>query len=113
VVAADIDPCAFALTRHNAPSPQPRVRQSADPVVAGRVGADVILGADIFCACKLADHVGPWLRRQAAEGVSVLLADIRRKRFPTEGLDLLDGYEVSIGTYAATVNSVSGSIRMI
>lgn len=100
VVAADIDPCAVALARRNAEGNGLAVEAvHADPVVAGRFAADVILGADIFYFPEIAARLEPWFRRQADEGVSVLLSDVRRNHFPDARLELLDGYEVSIGTY--------------
>ena len=50
---------------------------------------DVILAGDVCYEAPMTGHILPWLRRMAAAGAEVLLADPGRAYLPREGLEVV------------------------
>lgn len=87
VEACELDPLATAAIRLNARLNGVAVRDTLGDVVGdGAPRWDAILAGDVCYEAPMAGHVLPWLRRMAAEGVEVLLADPGRAYAPREGL---------------------------
>ena len=81
--ANDIDPWAAAAQRRNAALNGVRLAVTqADRVGDDLAGFDVILAGDVCYERPMADRLMPWLRREAAAGRTVLLADPGRAYLP-------------------------------
>jgi predicted nicotinamide N-methyase len=100
--ACDVDPNAVAAIGINA-------RANGAAAVAARVlhldlaagdpsGAEVVLAADVFYQRELAQLALGFLRRAAASGADVLVADPGRAFLPASALTPLAGYEVPVLT---------------
>ncbi len=91
-IALDIDPWATAAAAENAAlnrlplTPMCRDVLASDDRDSVLDGITVILAADVCYERAAADRITVWLRRCAAEGRTVLLADPGRQFAPTDGL---------------------------
>ncbi len=95
--AAEIDPLALAATRLNAALNGVAVATPAGDVVTAAGDAcrwDLILAGDVCYEAPMTGHIMPWLRRLAAAGTEVWLADPGRAYLPREGLVELAQYQV-------------------
>jgi len=86
VEAAEIDPLALAATRLNAALNGAMVETLEGDVVGQPCRWDTVLAGDVCYEAPMAGHILPWLRRLAAAGAEVLLADPGRAYLPTAGL---------------------------
>ncbi|MBI4185233.1 MAG: methyltransferase [Proteobacteria bacterium] len=88
VVAAEIDPCAAVATGLNAALNGVAVEVRTDDAVGEALrGFDLVLAGDVCYERPMAERVVPWLRRLAAAGARVLLADPGRAYLPRRGLE--------------------------
>lgn len=94
VEAAEIDPLASAVTRLNAALNGVAVVALDGDVVGAACRWDVILAGDVCYEAPMTAHILPWLRRMAAAGAAVLLADPGRAYLPREGLEPVYRLEV-------------------
>lgn len=92
-VAADIDSFALAACRLNAALNGVTVTGRQEDMI-GASGWDAILVGDMCYERPLAERLLAWLRREAAKGVEVLLADPGRNYFSAQGLAELAEYQV-------------------
>lgn len=83
--AAEIDPMADAAIALNAVLNNVAVTTVGD-VVGTDAGWDVIMAGDVCYEAPMTTHIVPWLRRLAARGATVWLADPGRAYLPREGL---------------------------
>jgi predicted nicotinamide N-methyase len=86
VEAAEIDPLASAATRINAVANGLAVQAETGDVVGAARRWDVILCGDVCYEAPMTRHILPWLRRMAAEGAAVWLADPGRAYVPRESM---------------------------
>jgi predicted nicotinamide N-methyase len=94
VTAIDIEPYAIEAARLNAEANDVALDLvEADPVDTDD-GWDVVLAGDVWYEAELAEHLGPWLRRLAARGATVLTGDLGRAHLPADGLEELARYVV-------------------
>jgi predicted nicotinamide N-methyase len=94
VEAAEIDPLASAVTRLNAALNGVAVATLEGDVVGAPCRWDVILAGDVCYEAPMTGHILPWLRRMAAAGAEVLLADPGRAYLPHAGLETVYRLEV-------------------
>jgi predicted nicotinamide N-methyase len=97
VLACDLDPVALIAQRLNAElNGVVFERTSADLVERepSEFGLDVVLAGDVCYERAASQRITPWLRRLAAAGALVLLADPGRSYAPSGGLELLATYDV-------------------
>lgn len=94
VEAAEIDPLALAAVRLNAALNGVTVVTPEGDVVGAACRWDVILAGDVCYEAPMTAHILPWLRRMAAAGAEVLLADPGRAYLPREGLEPLARHAV-------------------
>jgi predicted nicotinamide N-methyase len=95
VVAAEIDPIAAAAIALNAALNGVVVTvATADPLDAPAGFWPVVAAGDVCYERPMAQRVTAWLRRRAAAGSHVLLADPGRAYVPQDGLALLARYTV-------------------
>lgn len=86
VEAAEIDPLAIAATRLNAAHNGVAVVADTGDVVGAARRWDIVMAGDVCYEAPMTGHIMPWLRRLAAEGASVLIADPGRAYLPKQGL---------------------------
>jgi len=97
VVAGDIDPNAVAAIAINALANGTAVTARAfDFEEPDAFEADVVLAADVFYQRELAGLALRFLRRAAASGAAVLVADPGRAFLPAASLTALACYEVPV-----------------
>lgn len=89
VEAAEIDPLAIAAIRLNAALNSVQVAAAEADVVGQPRRWDTVLAGDVCYEAPMTGHIMPWLRRLAAEGADVLLADPGRAYLPKEGLETI------------------------
>ena len=95
VLAAEIDPCAAAAIALNAALNQAQIEVTiADVLAAADPGWEVVAAGDVCYERAMAGRVVPWLRRLAANGALVLLADPGRAYLPRTGLAERGRYRV-------------------
>ena len=95
-VANDIDAVAAAAVALNAALSGVTVETDArDLLEDDDIGFDLVLCGDVCYERPMAERVTRWIRRLAARGVEVLLADPGRAYLPTEGLIELARYAVA------------------
>ena len=95
VAAAEIDTIGAAAIALNAALNEVEVRvTAADPLTAPAEFWPVVTAGDVCYERPMADRVTAWLRRCAAAGSHVLLADPGRAYLPAEGLSLRARYTV-------------------
>lgn len=95
VLSADIDNFAVEAIKINATSNGVEVEATAEDLVdVENRGWEVILVGDMCYERPLAERIEAWLRRLAAEGVTVLIGDPGRTYLPKTGLEKLISYAV-------------------
>jgi len=95
-VAVEIDPVAGAAIRLNAALNDVEVQVVVDDLPGGPPPeVDVLVTGDVCYSRPMVDHLLPWLRRAAAAGVEVLLADPGRAYLP-DGLEEVGRWEVPV-----------------
>lgn len=94
VTAIDIEPFAIEATRLNAAANGVALELVEGDPVGTDAGWDVVLAGDVWYEAGLAAHLGPWLRRLAARGATVLTGDLGRAYLPSDGLEVLADYVV-------------------
>lgn len=87
VEAAEIDPLAIAAIHLNAALNGVAVAAAEADVVGQPRRWDTVLAGDVCYEAPMTGHIMPWLRRLAAEGAEVLLADPGRAYLPKAGLE--------------------------
>lgn len=87
VEAAEIDPLAVAATRLNAAENGVAVIAETRDVVGDACRWDLILCGDVCYEAPMTGHILPWLRRMAAEGAEVWIADPGRAYLPREAME--------------------------
>nr|WP_237182412.1 50S ribosomal protein L11 methyltransferase [Roseomonas marmotae] len=92
--AAEIDPLALAATRLNARHNGVAVTAAEGDVVGQPRRWDTVLAGDVCYEAPMTGHIMPWLRRMAADGAEVLLADPGRAYLPKDGLAALSTFSV-------------------
>ena len=95
VLANDVDPLAIAAVAANCKLNDRTVETSAADLIGGHgIKFDVVLAGDVCYERDLSVHITAWLRRCAANGAYVLLADPGRTYLPSSGLELVAEYPV-------------------
>jgi predicted nicotinamide N-methyase len=95
VTGSDIDPAACAAMRLNAALNGVEIEIGAKDVTEStEPAADLILAGDVCYERDMAERALAWLRDQAAQGVTVLLADPGRAYRPKDRLEELARYSV-------------------
>ena len=94
VECAELDPLALAACRLNAALNGVTLATPAGDVVGSARRWNLILAGDVCYEAPMVAHILPWLRRMAAEGVEVRIADPGRAYLPREGLATLAKYDV-------------------
>lgn len=94
VIASEIDDFAITAMELNAAENGAEFEISFRDVVDGDDGWDVVLAGDVCYERAMADRIVRWLRRLAARGALVLLADPGRPFSPRERLEELVRYDV-------------------
>jgi predicted nicotinamide N-methyase len=95
VECAELDPLALAACRLNAALNGVSLATPAGDIVGSANRWDIILAGDVCYEAPMVAHILPWLRRMAAEGAHVRLADPGRAYVPRAGLEILAEYRVS------------------
>jgi predicted nicotinamide N-methyase len=96
VIACDVDPIASAVQERNATLNGVVLTIVTGDATLASVDVDVILAGDVCYEREPAEAALAWLRIRAARGVLMLLADPGRHYAPTDGLELLETYEVPV-----------------
>jgi predicted nicotinamide N-methyase len=96
VVACDVDPVAAAAQQANAALNGVELSTVIADATSTQLRPDVILAGDVCYEREPAEATVSWLRQQSAQGVAVLLADPGRHYAPSDGLDLLETYDVPV-----------------
>ncbi|MFH5925842.1 class I SAM-dependent methyltransferase [Roseomonas xinghualingensis] len=96
VEAAEIDPLAHAATRLNARLNGVTVLEAPGDVVGSAKRWDTVLAGDVCYEAPMTQHIMPWLRRLAASGAEVILADPGRAYVPREGMEPLARFQVPV-----------------
>ncbi|CAA7623588.1 methyltransferase [Magnetospirillum sp. UT-4] len=86
VEAAEIDPMAVAAIAMNAALNGVAVEAFSRDIVGSPCAWDVVVAGDVCYERPMTDHIYPWLKRLAAEGAVVLMADPGRAYLPRHGL---------------------------
>lgn len=95
VTASEIDPFAIAAMKLNA-----ALNDVAFEIVEGDLtreqnqGSDIVIAGDVCYERPMSGEVASWLRKLAATGATVLMADPGREYLPKDGLAELASYEV-------------------
>jgi|SRR5579859_7804099 len=97
VLACDIDPVAAVAQRLNAELNAVAFDRTSEDLIERdltELEVDVVLAGDVCYEREASERSTGWLRRLAARGTLVLLADPGRSYAPTVGLELLASFEV-------------------
>ena len=94
VECAELDPLALAACRLNAAMNGVVLLTPDGDAVGSACRWNLILAGDVCYEAPMVAHILPWLRRMAAAGAEVRLADPGRAYVPREGLEPLAGYAV-------------------
>jgi predicted nicotinamide N-methyase len=99
VLACDLDPLASVAQRLNAQLNDVTFERTCENLLERdpadlAVDVDVLLAGDVCYDRASSERIIGWLRRLAACGTLVLLADPGRSYAPTAGLELLATYDV-------------------
>lgn len=94
IEAAEIDPLASAATRLNAALNGVTVAALTGDLVGAPCRWDRVLAGDVCYEAPMTRHILPWLRRLAAEGAEVWLADPGRAYLPRQGLSEIGRFDV-------------------
>jgi len=96
VETAEIDPLAHAATRLNARLNGVTVLEAPGDVVGSANRWDTVLAGDVCYEAPMTQHIMPWLRRLAASGAEVILADPGRTYVPREGMEPVARFQVPV-----------------
>jgi predicted nicotinamide N-methyase len=94
VEAAEIDPMACAAIVLNAQLNGAAVEVIGDDLVGAPCRWDLVVAGDVCYEAPMTAHIWPWLKRLAAEGARVVMADPGRAYLPRTGLRRLADYSV-------------------
>jgi predicted nicotinamide N-methyase len=94
VTAADIDRFAVAAIAVNAAANGVALRVVSEDLIDRPSAWDVVLAGDVCYEQPMADRVTNWLRRLAAAGTEVLVADPGRSYRPQHGIAEIARYRV-------------------
>jgi predicted nicotinamide N-methyase len=94
VQACDLDPLAAEMQSRNAALNAVAIESSIADALLSEPNADIVLAGDVCYEREPAERIVAWLRRAAANGQLVLLADPGRHYAPSDGLNLLATYDV-------------------
>ncbi|MGE5545893.1 MAG: class I SAM-dependent methyltransferase [Solirubrobacterales bacterium] len=86
VEAADIDRIACAAIELNAELNGTTVDVVVDDVVGSDNRWDLVVAGDVCYEQPMTEHIWPWLKRLAADGATVIMADPGRAYLPKHGL---------------------------
>lgn len=86
VEMAEIDPFAIASIRLNAEANKVKVATVLEDLVGAANRWDVVVAGDVCYERPMTDHIWPWLKKLAADGALVLMADPGRAYLPKFGL---------------------------
>ncbi len=86
VEAAEIDAMAAAAIRLNAALNGVAVEVLGEDVVGAACRWDVVVAGDVCYERPMTEYIWPWLKRLAAAGATVLMADPGRAYLPRHGL---------------------------
>lgn len=86
VEAAEIDPMAAAVIPMNAALNGVAVEVLCEDVVGGDCRWDVVVAGDVCYERPMTEYIFPWLKRLAAAGALVIMADPGRAYLPKHGL---------------------------
>jgi len=93
-IANDIDEFAAAAQDLNARANGVAIEMVMADILDDDPAADVVLAGDVCYERDLSDRLVAFLRRAAARGADVLLADPGRAYLPIDGLDAVAVYDV-------------------
>ena len=94
VEAAEIDAMACHAIRMNAELNGVTVVTLDEDVVGTPCRWDVVVAGDVCYEAPMTAHIWPWLKRLAAEGATVVMADPGRAYLPKTGLMRVGQYTV-------------------
>jgi predicted nicotinamide N-methyase len=94
VVACDLDPLAASVQSMNAALNDVDFERYTGDALSLDLEVDVILAGDVCYEREPSEQIVSWLRRQARSGPTVLLADPGRHYAPSDGLQLLETFDV-------------------
>ena len=96
-LANDIDPVSLVAARLNAKLNKVRIDTESSDLV-GKIDPhwDLVIAGDVCYEQQASDAITEWLRRIAATGTPVLMADPGRTFAPTTGFEELESYEVPV-----------------
>ena len=96
-LANDIDPVSLVAARLNAQLNKVRIDTESSDLV-GKIDPhwDLVIAGDVCYEQQASDAITEWLRRIAATGTPVLMADPGRSFAPTTGFEELESYEVPV-----------------
>jgi len=86
VEAAEIDSFAVAAIRLNGDLNGVAVEVVEGDIVGAECRWDLVVAGDVCYERPMTDHIWPWLKRLAADGATVLMADPGRAYLPRHGL---------------------------
>lgn len=95
VEAAEIDRLAGAAIAANAALNDVTVEVVLDDLVGQACRWDVVVAGDVCYEKPMTAHIWPWLKRLAADGAEVVMADPGRAYLPAHGLLEIDRLEVA------------------
>ncbi|KQP20236.1 methyltransferase [Methylobacterium sp. Leaf100] len=98
VTASDLDGFAIPAIGLNAAANgvADRIEAVRDDLIGSDPGSAVVLAADIFYECDLAERVTAWLAGLHARGATVLVGDPGRSYLPRDRLERLATYAVPV-----------------
>src|SRR5207253_3572921 len=88
------DPAAAVVQQRNAELNAVTFQSNCEDIVVSLLDVDVVMAGDVCYERDSADKIIAWLRDLSSAGVTVLLADPGRHFAPTDGLELLETYDV-------------------
>ena len=96
-LANDIDPVSLLATRLNAHLNGVKI-DTENANLVGKIDPhwDIVIAGDVCYEQHPSDAITKWLRRIAATGIPVLMADPGRSFAPTTGFEELESYEVPV-----------------
>lgn len=96
VIASDIDPFALPAIEINAAANGVTISPSLTNLIDQDHGWDVVLAGDVFYEKPLADRLIPWFSKLSARGARIIVGDPGRAYLPTERLEQLAVYTVTV-----------------
>jgi predicted nicotinamide N-methyase len=94
VMAADVDPFAYAAIKLNAIANSAILGATTSDLIGSDGNWRTILVGDMCYERPLAENLLAWLKDRAKHGADVLLGDPGRSYFPKGGIEKLAGYNV-------------------